>query len=255
MVVPPVDNQRVEKIGDNQFRWMPGLGQMTGKINYSYIERVEIFGLEPEDQTSIRSINFRNLNLTLLAPLWAGIPSAERADKLIEETITYPTMFWREYGLPVCPQPTPEFDIDACWSLNLPWNALIAEGLVRYGFRVQAAELVFRLMGAVVNTLKRDRAFRRNYHVETGLGQGEYHALSGIAPLGIFLDVLGVRLISAKRVALSGFNPFPWPVTVKYRGMTIVRHKDKTEVTFPDNQVVYVTDPEPHLVSLEPVND
>jgi hypothetical protein len=60
-----------------------------------------------------------------------------------------------------------------------------------------------------------------------------------------------VRLISPRRVALAGNNPFPWPVTVKYRGLTILRQKDKTIVIFPDNQTVTVTDPEPRLVSLQ----
>ena len=134
----------------------------------------------------------------------------------------------------------------------MAWNSMIGTGLVRYGYRQQAAELVSRLMGAVIYSLKRDRAFRRSYHAETAQGQAEFHALTGLAPLGLFLEVLGVRLISSKRVGLSGFNPFPWPVTVKYRGMTIMRQKDKTVVIFPDGQTVTVSDPEPRLVSLEP---
>jgi hypothetical protein len=80
---------------------------------------------------------------------------------------------------------------------------------------------------------------------------GEYSALSGIAPVGLFLETLGVRLISPQRVAIEGINPFPWPVTVKYRGLTILRQKDKTIVIFPDNQTVTVTDPEPQLVALQ----
>jgi hypothetical protein len=244
-------NNRIERIGDDQFRWVPGLGLLTGKHVYSHLQRIVVHGLEPEDQFTIRSVDFNTMDLTLLAPLWAGIPNAERAEKLIEETITFPGMFWREFGLPICPQPEAEMDQQACWSLNLPWNALIGEGLTRYGHRTQAAELITKLMTAVIQSLKKERAFRRSYHAETGLGQGEFNALSGLAPLGLFLDVLGVRLISPRKVGLAGFNPFPWPVTIKYRGMTIMRQKDKTTVIFPDNQTVHVTDPEPRLVSLE----
>jgi hypothetical protein len=244
-------NKRVERIGDDQFRWMPGIGQLTGKFVYSRLERIEMLGLEPEDSFKISSVDFNYTDLTHLAPLWAGLAESERAEKLISETITFPALYWREFGLPTCPQPAGLADQQACWGMSLPWNAMIGEGLLRYGYRSQAAELLTRLMTAIVNSLKKDRSFRRSYHAETGQGIGEFNAVSGLAPMGLFLDVLGVRLISSKRVALAGFNPFPWPVTVKYRGMTILRQKDKTVVIFPDGQTVTVTDPEPRLVSLE----
>jgi hypothetical protein len=244
-------NARVERIDDDQFRWMPGTGQLTGKNVFSRLDRIEIHGLELEDQIQISSVDFHTLDLTLLAPLWAGMPDEDRAKKLVEETVTYPGLFWREYGLPICPQPYSTTDQQSCWTINLPWNALIGEGLIRYGYQSEAAELISRLLAPVVNSLRKDNAFRRGYHAETGLGQGEYNALNGLAPLGLFLDVLGVRLISSKRIRVSGFNPFPWPVTVKYRGMTVMKQKDRTVVIFPDGQTVTVTDAEPRLVSLE----
>lgn len=246
--------RRVERIEDDQFRWIPGQGQLTGKYVYSNIDRIEVRGLEPEDHLRVTGANYHRLDISLLTPLMAGIPDSERAEKIIAETITYPGLFWREYGLPTCPQPACEANQASCWSLNIPWNALIGDGLVRYGRRSEAAELIRRLMTAIIQTLRRERSFRRHYHAETGQGQGESNALNGLAPLGLFLNVLGVRLISSRRVGLAGFNPFPWPVTVKYRGMTITRQKDKTAVIFPDGQAVTVTDPEPRLVTLEVQN-
>jgi hypothetical protein len=106
-------------------------------------------------------------------------------------------------------------------------------------------------MNAIIQTLKREGAFRRYYQSYTGQGSGERNSLNGLAPLGLFLEVLGVRLISPQSVSLVGFNPFPWPVTVKYRGMTILRQKEKTIVVFQDGQTVVVTDPAPHTVSLQ----
>jgi hypothetical protein len=189
--------------------------------------------------------------VTSLAPLWAGIPDAERAGKLVEQTITNASLFWRSYGMPTSPRPAEGVDPVACWSVNLPWNRLVIEGLLRYGYREQAAQLLTRQIAAIVKSLTQERTFRQAYHADSGAGLGEFNALSGIAPVGLFLETLGVRLISSQRVALAGINPFPWPVTVKYRGLTILRQKDKTIVIFPDNQTVTVTDPEPRLVSLE----
>jgi hypothetical protein len=244
-------DRRVERINDDQFRWIPGLGQLTGKYVYSYLERLEVRNLEPEDQITVRSVNFHTLDVTALAPLWAGIPDAERADKLVEQTITNPSLFWRGFGLPSFPRPSEQVDQSACWSVSLPWNRLVIEGLVRYGYREQAAQLLTRNLAAIVKSLAQEHTFRSAHHADTGAGLGEYSALSGIAPVGLFLETLGVRLISHQKVALAGINPYPWPVTVKYRGLTILRQKDKTIVIFPDSQTVTVTDPEPRLVALQ----
>jgi hypothetical protein len=66
------------------------------------------------------------------------------------------------------------------------------------------------------------------------------------------METLGVKILSAKKIMLSGFNPFPWPITVKYRGLTILRLKDRSSVIFPDGQVMEIDDPTPLLVTLEP---
>jgi hypothetical protein len=79
----------------------------------------------------------------------------------------------------------------------------------------------------------------------------ETDALSGLAPLSLFLDVLGVRLHSPHRIGLGGFNPFPWPVTIKYRGLTVLRQKETTIVIFPDGQSVNIDKPTPCTVSME----
>jgi hypothetical protein len=133
----------------------------------------------------------------------------------------------------------------------MPWNEMVGEGLLAYGYRDEAAALVRRLMSAVIQNLKQKRAFSQAYHADNGEGLGERNTLSGLAPLGLFLETLGVRLYTANQVSLSGFNPFPWPVTVKYRGLTILRRKDSTILTFPGGQTTTIEDPSPQMVSLE----
>ncbi len=242
---------RVERIGDERFRWFLGLGSLTGERPYKALEHVEVLGLNPDDRVIVTSIGFDCTDITTLLPLWAGIPEAGRAAELVENTITPPGSYWHPYGMPACPCPPEGADTDTCQSTSLPWNSLVGEGLLHYGFREQAAELVTRLMKAIVHSLKQDHAFRQFYHSETGQGLGERNALGGLAPLELFLETLGVRIISAQRVFLSGFDPFPWPVTVKYRGLTVLCQKNKTMVIFPDGQTVTVDDPAPRMVALE----
>lgn len=80
---------------------------------------------------------------------------------------------------------------------------------------------------------------------------GERNMLTGLAPVGLFLQTLGVEFLSANRVRLSGKNPFPWPVTVKYRGLSVSRQSDRSVIVFPDGRVVSVDDPTDAIVTAE----
>jgi Mannosylglycerate hydrolase MGH1-like glycoside hydrolase domain len=244
-------NRRVERIQDEQFNWTPGHGGLTGQFVYQSLERIEIHGLEADDRISISSVGYDFQDDSTLTPLWAGIPSADRARKLVEDTLTNTQRFWRPFGIAACPQPQEGDETDICTSINLLWNLLLGQALIQYGYRSEATTLMGRLMKAIILNLKAESAFRRGYHAESGQGIGERNAVQGLAPLGLFLEILGVRLISPERVALNGINPFPWPVTVKYRGLTVLRQKEKSVVIFPDGQTVTISDPSPQIVSLE----
>ena len=52
------------------------------------------------------------------------------------------------------------------------------------------------------------------------------------------------------RVKIEGENPFPWDVTIGYKGLKVVRGQKKTEVVFANGKSVTVTDTEPTIVSL-----
>jgi hypothetical protein len=122
--------------------------------------------------------------------------------------------------------------------------------MLAYGFRTEAARLTAHLMNAVIQNLKQNRSFYQRYHAERGVGIGERNSLHGLAPVGLFLEALGVRILSARRVRLEGRNEFPWPVTIKYKGLTIVRSLDRTVVTFSNGENVTVTDPAPCVVEM-----
>lgn len=83
--------------------------------------------------------------------LLAGLPAPEQARALVEH-LTNPARFWTRYPVPVVPQDDPEFDPNDYWRgptwIHINW--LIVQGLLRYGYRDVAAELVrrtFQLMG------------------------------------------------------------------------------------------------------------
>jgi hypothetical protein len=64
------------------------------------------------------------------------------------------------------------------------------------------------------------------------------------------LYILGVKIINPSRVEITGSNPFPWPVTIKYRGLTVVHQEKKTLVIFSDGQNVTVDNNLPQVINI-----
>ncbi len=239
----------VEVIDTPAFQWRSGGLVATSQQVYKRVGRVKVRGLDKNDRVIIRSVDLTSEDHTLLLPLWAGIPDPARARALLSRTLLEAGRFDRPFGIPALPSlPTPEAEAIGM-SVHLPWNHLIGEGLLRYGFRQEAARLTAHLMNAIIQSLKQTRSFYQRYHAENGGGIGERNALSGFAPVGLFLDCLGVSILSPTRVRLQGANPFPWPVTLRYRGLSVERGLEATVITFPNGASVTVTDTDPTLVT------
>lgn len=237
-----------EKMAARDFTWSGSNGRITSRACYMQIERLEIDGIQAEDHAILRTVDLNQLDISLLLPLWAGIPNASRAAALIQQQILGG---WLEsFGLAYCPlgQRPDENPYLACSAL--PWNALVIEGLLTYGFRTEAAELFARLMNAVTTSLKRDHAFRQLYHSSTGTGLGERDHLWGLPPVGLFLQIVGIEKITPSEIIVRDFNPFPWPVTVQYQRMTIIREGEKTILSLPGRQALTLSEREPCRITI-----
>lgn len=236
-------SEQSEHLAKTDFTWSGGGAVATSRQVYTSLGEFSLEGVPREARITIQTLDLTFEDHTLFLPLWAGIPHPAEAELLLARRLFRADYFGRPFGVPALPSvPAPEAESLAN-SIHLPWNQLIGEGLLSYGFRQQAAILLARIMNAVIESLKRDRAFRLRYHAETGAGLGERNALAGLAPVGLFLQTLGVEILSARHLRLSGSNPFVWPVTVKYRGLTVARGLKQTEITFPGGQSVVRDDP------------
>ena len=87
-------NPQKEVFLSNNVRWSLGWGTVISKQVYSQITFVQIDGILDEDQVLIQTIDYRHIDQTLLAPLWAQVPSADRADTFIKRTILHPARFF-----------------------------------------------------------------------------------------------------------------------------------------------------------------
>jgi hypothetical protein len=240
----------IELIEDTQFQWRSGGFAATTQKVFTKIGRISIKNLDPQDRVTIRILNMESENITLFTPLWAHIPDPQRAQVMIARSLEDAEYFGRPFGIPALALAQEPEEESAAMSVHLAWNLWIGEGLLAYGFRDKAAQLTAHLMNAVIQSLKQSHAFYQRYHAETGSGLGERGSSSGLAPVGLFLQTLGVTILSEGRVRLEGRNPFVWPVTILYKGLKVARGLEQTEITFRNGKTITITDHSPLIVSM-----
>jgi hypothetical protein len=238
-----------EKLERKDFHWNVDEAVATSRQVYSSLEEIQVKGLKTSDRLVVRTVDYTFRDQTGFLPLWAGIPDEAQAYSQARSLLFDPQHFWFPAGfssmdLSSDPGTGPE-DLQ----VYFPWNQIIAEGLLAYGMRTEAAQLVSRLMETAIQNLKQQGAFFNSYRAVNGEGCGERNSLHGLAPLGLFMKTLGVEILSANCVHLEGHNPFPWPVTITYRGLVIIRHADHTDISFPNGKTTLVLDPAACLVS------
>ncbi|HEY3312487.1 MAG TPA: hypothetical protein VGK00_12675 [Anaerolineales bacterium] len=252
VITGKLDGQEQTEILENRdFVFSSSGAVATTEKVYTALGNFEFEGLNRRDRVSIQTVDLTFADLTLLLPLWAGIPTQEEAHNLVYHTILDANQFDHPCGIPALPGLFLQDADQVSNSVHLPWNNMIGEGMLAYGYRREAVRLTAHIMTAVIQNLKRSQSFYRTYHAETGTGLGERNTLQGLAPLGLFMAALGVEIQSPTRVIITGENLFPWPVTVKYKGLTVKRLMGETEVIFPNGQPVTLHDPTDAIILCE----
>jgi len=246
-------HNHMERLGRNDFTWGAGIATAVSREPFDQLSVLDVHGLDGGEPFVLRTVDYSMEDISQFLPLWAGIPTEHRAREIINKTLFAPERFGRPFGIPayVSGRITKSEADPILQAVTMTWNQLIGEALLVYGMRSEAAQLTTCLMSAVIGNLKRQHAFARAYHAETGYGIGDRNALHGLAPLGLFLQTLGLEIHSPRLVSLRGKNPFPWPVTVQYRNLTVTRQAAQTQVTFPDGRSIFLTDPTDGLVSAD----
>jgi hypothetical protein len=242
---------RVERLTETRFQWFQGLGSTTTDKTYSQIDRIEVRGLSEGFRTELRAADFRNMDISGLLPLWARIPYPEQAEILVEQSVLNPDRFWRSFGIPIGSASETAYkkgDAEGPALVGMVWNGMIGEGLVDYGYRDEAVTLLGKLIKASAESLRRDKGFAEYYHADRLEGLGEREHVTGAPPLSLFMHILGLRLISPRKIILRAHNPFPWPVKLRWRGVSIRWEEDQASVTFSDGGQTSVEGDGVHIV-------
>lgn len=239
-----------ERFLPRDWHWSSGRACATSQNVFTEVRLVEVDGAASDDRVRLATIDYTQEDISLFLPLWAGMPSQAQADALVKTSLT--GAYALPYGLPICLQEHCPEDVPQLIGASPLWNRFILDGLLRYGYRDLAADLLSRLMDAVVLSLEKAQAFHEYYNARTGAAGGERNHLRGLAPVGLMLRVLGIRKISKTEIILDDFCPYSTPITVKYHGVEIQSHPTHAVVTFPNGQSACVSGPGPHLVRLTP---
>ncbi|MCZ2128078.1 MAG: hypothetical protein LC099_09940 [Anaerolineales bacterium] len=239
----------MEVVGASQFQRREGGWIATTQTTFSRIGRIAVKGLGAEDKLIVRAADLSAEDLTLTLPLWAQALDEQRASALIGRNLMTNERFAKRFGLSALAGAIKK-NVENVAAVNPEFNLLIAEGLLAYGFRAEAARIVSRMMNAIVQNLKQNRAFFARYHAEKGTGIGERNSVGGLAPVGLFMRALGVTIFSDTRVRLEGRNPFPFSTTIKHKGLTVVRGLEQTTITFPNGESAIVKDEAPQIVEM-----
>ncbi len=97
-------------------------------------------------------------------PLWAGVASKNQAAALVR-IMTDTSKFWRRFGVPSLSADDPYYNPSGYWNgpVWVEWEYLLERGLLRYGYRNVAKDLVNHVVSNVIAQLKKDHYFWEFY--------------------------------------------------------------------------------------------
>jgi hypothetical protein len=107
-------------------------------------------------------------------------------------------------------------------------------------------------MQGIIENLKQESSFRAYYRADMIASVGQRNHIIGLPSPGLFLEVLGVRPVTPWKFAIQHKNPFPWPVTIEYRGSKVTSDAEKVEIEFLDGETITLTGEFPCVVENQP---
>ncbi|HSB90738.1 MAG TPA: hypothetical protein VLD63_12005 [Anaerolineales bacterium] len=239
----PRNRSRRELLTARRFAWLWDSGTADSEGVFTRLDSVRVEGLGQDVPVVVRAAGLDRQDLTLLLPLAVETLAPGDVEAAVRSTLMNPERYGRPSGWPAIPADDPAYAPGAPGGpavVRLPLQTQIGEALVRAGFGSEAYTLLERTMSCLAQVLRTEGAFREAYHPEQAEGSGRRDHVAGIAPLSLFLAVAGVSLLSPNRVELEGPHRFRWPVTIRWRGLTVTRSSEGTRVVFPDGSETFV---------------
>lgn len=224
----------------DDFLWQNRQGVFTTKQPLSQVERIAIRGLSRVYKVYARTLDSSRLDINALLPLWSGRLSPERAAAMVGLALDE-AHFLRPNGLTMVSASDRNYDPSNArggGGIWIYWLTLVCEGMLKAGYRQEATEIVKRLLDALARVLEREGRLAQFYHADEAKGFGEEHHLSGIVPLKLLADVIGILIVAEDSVWLGGKFTWDQPVSVEQHGVTVTRSNDESRVEFPSGHSI-----------------
>lgn len=230
--------------------WVSGHAHLTTENLYQEIETLSFEGLNSQDEFILETVDLTQTDITCLLPFWAD-GGMEKHLQEMSSTLLDSHSGLLSNGIPETwegKRPLPE---DLPLRVNVLWNTLIIEGLANHGETQKAAEFFINMMNGIVQGLKDYDGFYPLFDTKTAQPVGQYNAISGLVPMRLFLKIVGINLLSPTKVAVWGSNPFPWPIEINWRGLTLWKEGEHTRITFPNGAAAEYNSEKPVLITAE----
>ena len=141
--------------------WQRDADERSRRINATFWDEEAGFYFQVDkkdnDFTYAKPNDLKREEMIGFLPLWAGIADSARAARLVKK-LTDPAKFWRRYGVPGLAADDSYYNPKGYWNgpVWVEWMYLIEHGLLQYGYKAEARELVKRVAEGMIEQLKTD---------------------------------------------------------------------------------------------------
>ena len=220
---------RVENLTSRDFLWQEVGGWSMTRSIFSELDYCNVVGLGRMQPLRIIAPGSDRQDLSLLFPLWCKDLPADLVEKIVTGSLTKPASFWSEFGLKSYPAPENS-------PVQLPLNLLVLQGLISAGHAQLAREIFIRCLDTISMNLRRNGGLYSTWESKTGSGLRKQNDLESLLPIGLLLDLLGVRFLISGDLILEERNPLIFPVHLVYRGVEITLQEQETILSRPGGE-------------------
>jgi len=132
------------------------------------------------------------LSPTLFYPLLAGVPDAERAQRMVADHLLNPEEFWGDWVIPSIARNDPAFEQQRYWKGAVwpPLNFLTYLSLRQARFRDGATELASKSLALLLTEWQRQGYVSENYSAITGTGDDQRLSSDRFHSWGALLGIM-----------------------------------------------------------------
>jgi putative isomerase len=147
--------------------------QLSGLINKVFWDEKDGFYYDRNEKTG-KTVRVKSV--AGFTPLWAGVATPQRAERLVHEHLLNEKEFWLKYPVASYARTEPDYyqgsrGGECNWRgpTWIPTNYMIFHGLLRYGYTDVAKQLALKTFGLALTA---NAVTREYYDADTGKGNG-----------------------------------------------------------------------------------